>query len=164
MHHPRFRDALYLDDLVGDNSHLAELEAQRNRLTRPTQTLGRRLPPNPMTRSIERSQRLSRRSLLSAQRRLDWCDPGKRSSLPVTCLGSRCVEVQRRHPYPARGNNEQHAAWRATSGQRPGDGGFQGGTYCVNFHVGGCEPSPASTIFPCVARSCRACRIPRVEM
>jgi hypothetical protein len=27
------------------------------------------------------------------------------------------------------------------------DGVFQGGTYCVNFHVGGCE-SPASTIFP----------------
>jgi hypothetical protein len=44
--------------------------------------------------------------------------------------------------------------------------GIPSGTYCVNFHVGGCEPSPASTIFPVlvsvepavsVAWKCRLC-------
>jgi len=62
------------------------------------------------------------------------------------------VVERRRHPYPARGNNEKHA--RTQYGQRPAaikdqvTWEFKGGTYCVNFHVGGCEPSPASTIFP----------------
>jgi hypothetical protein len=54
-------------------------------------------------------------------------------------------------PISVSGKREQWAARNMADDQftqRPGDRGFQGGTYCVNFHVGGCEPSPASTIFP----------------
>jgi hypothetical protein len=51
------------------------------------------------------------------------------------------------------GNNEQraHSTVRRPQQSKTSEGNatgvFQDGTYCVNFHVGGCE-SPASTIFP----------------
>lgn len=43
-------------------------------------------------------------------------------------------------------NSTQYGG-RSNQRQVKTTGLFQDGTYCVNFHVGGCE-SPASTIFP----------------